>query len=111
MDAMGESETTKSMSRPMISGPNMYALLIREFDRVRPAECSRSCRVPLPFWGPAPGGQSVYWYMTPPPPCPYGCSRLIAELWAKLTTEYKVAPPEKEQILWKNGMRSPVSQG
>jgi hypothetical protein len=108
---MGDSESTKTISRPLISGPNMYALLIGEFDRIKPAGCTRSCRVPLPFWGPAPGSQSVYWFMAPPPACPSGCGKLITELWARLTTEYRIAPPEKETVLWKHGSRVPISQG
>jgi hypothetical protein len=103
---MGDNESSKTVSRPLISGPNMYALLIREFARVKPPECTRSCRVPLPFWGPAPGGQGVYWYMTPPPACPYGCGKLIASLWANLTTEYRIAPPEQEKVVWRHGVRS-----
>ena len=89
----------------------MYALLINEFERLRHPGCTRSCRVPLPFWGPAPGGQSVYWYMPPPPSCPSGCGRLIAGLWADLTTEYMIAAPEKETAIWKHGIRVPVPQG
>jgi hypothetical protein len=107
---MGASESTKDIFRPMVTGPNMYALLIREFARLKPPECTR-CRVPLPFWGPAPGNQAVYWYMPTPRACPYGCGQLLAELWARLTTEYKIAPPEKEQVRWERGARTEMSQG
>jgi hypothetical protein len=107
---MGDSESTKNTFRPMITGPNMYSLLIREFARVKPAECTR-CRVPLPFWGPAPGKEAVYWYMQAPAACPHGCGQLLAKLWAKLTTEYKIAPPEKESVQWEHGIRVTVAQG
>ena len=106
---MGDSESLKHTYRPMITGPNMYALLIREFARLKPPQCTR-CRVPLPFWGPAPGQGQVYWYMQTPQACPYGCGQLLAELWARLTTEYTIAPPEKEEVSWKHGVRSAVSQ-
>jgi hypothetical protein len=102
---MGESESTQGVSRPMITGPNMYALLIREFDRLRPSACTRSCRVPLPFWGPAPGVEGVYWFMKTPQSCPHGCHQLVAELWANLTTEYRIAPPQKEKAVWRHGIR------
>jgi len=108
---MGDSENSKSSSRQTITGPNMYALLIREFDRLKSPACTRACRVPLPFWGPAPGNHDVYWYMQTPVPCPDGCSQLLAGLWAKLTTEYKIAAPEQEKAVWKHGIRTPLSQG
>jgi hypothetical protein len=109
---MGDPENSKSISRATITGPNMYALLIKEFDRLKSPGCTRACRVPLPFWGPAPGNQDdVYWYMQTPAPCPQGCSHLLAQLWAKLTTESKIEAPEQEKAVWKHGMRTPVSQG
>jgi hypothetical protein len=81
------------MTRKVISGPAMYALLIREFARLRPAECKR-CSIPLPFWGPAAGvSNSVYWYMPSSPPCVHQCHHIIAELWATVTTEYEIAAP------------------
>ncbi len=81
------------MSRPVISGPAMYTLLIREFTRLRPHECKR-CKIPLPFWGPAAGvSNTVYWYMPIVAPCVHGCHAIIAELWARTTTEYEVSAP------------------
>lgn len=56
--------------RPTITGPNMFALLIREFARLKSPDCTQ-CRVPLPFWGPAPGN-SAYWYMPSPRVCIHG---------------------------------------
>ena len=108
---MGDSSNGNNLSRPVITGPNMYALLIREFARLKPGGCTLGCRVPLPFWGPAPGSQAVYWYMATPQPCPYGCSQLLTELWARLTTEYRVSAPEKEKVLWKHGIRTTLPQG
>jgi hypothetical protein len=108
---MGDSESLKTTSRQLITGPNMYALLIREFARLRPADCKAACRVPLPFWGPAPNNQEVYWYMETPKPCASGCSQLLAELWAKVTTEFRIAAPEQETVLWKHGMRTTASKG
>ena len=106
---MDDLETPTSTLRPMITGPKMYALLIREFTRLKAPQCAL-CRVPLPFWGPAPGNQAVYWYMQAPRACAHGCGQLLSELWARLTTEYRIAPPEKEQVSWRHGVRAAVSQ-
>ena len=107
---MGDFDSQKILSRPVITGPNMYSLLIREFARLKSPDCVSPCRVPLPFWGPAPGSDG-YWYMETPPSCPHGCNRVLAVLWAKLTTEYKLAPPDKEQAKWKQGVRMPMAPG
>jgi hypothetical protein len=107
---MGASQSPKTAFRPTITGPSMYALLIREFARLKSPECTH-CRVPLPFWGPAPGNQAGYWYMETPRACPYECGQLLAALWARLTTEYQIAPPEAEQVYRKHGARAAVSQG
>lgn len=84
-------------ARPVISGPNMYSMLIHEFERIRPPECKR-CRVPLPFWGPAAGNSNGYWYMRTPADCPYNCRQLIAELWARVSTEYVINPPARPTV-------------
>jgi hypothetical protein len=85
-----------SVARPVISGPNMYSLLIREFDRLRPVQCKR-CRVPLPFWGPGANSSQGYWYMGTPPVCTHSCHRIMVSLWAKITTEYAISPPPRRQ--------------
>jgi hypothetical protein len=94
--------------RPTITGPNMFALLIREFARLKSPDCTQ-CHVPLPFWGPAPGN-SAYWYMPSPRVCAYGCGQMLTELWARLTTEYRIAAPEQDQPQWKHGMRNTSPQ-
>lgn len=105
---MGDSESLKSVSRPVITPPRMYALLINEFAKLRPSECTR-CRASLPYCGSAPGNQ-LYWFMQAPPACPHGCHQVLAELWARLTTEYKIAPPEKERWFAKSPGQRVVSQ-
>jgi hypothetical protein len=86
-----------TISRPVISGPSLYSLLIREFERLRPAECKR-CRVPLPYWGPSAGNSAGYWYMGTPAECPHKCRQVIAELWAKVTAEYVISPPQRQEV-------------
>jgi hypothetical protein len=97
MIALPHGVAVDNLSRPVISGPNMYSLLIREFERLRPAECKR-CRIPLPFWGPAAGHSEGYWYMGTPADCPYDCRQVIAELWAKITTENVISPPRRQEV-------------
>jgi hypothetical protein len=105
---MGEYESLKPTSRLTITGPNMYALLIREFALVKDPEC-KTCRVPLPYWGPAPGHLTGYWFMETPQACAYGCRQSLAVLWARLTTEYKISPPE--QVVWKKVLRNAMTPG
>lgn len=107
---MDDIETAITSHRPTITGPNMYALLIREFARLKTSQCTL-CRIPLPFWGPAPGSQAGYWYMQAPKACPHGCGQVMSELWARLTTEYRIAPPEKERVHWRHGVRAATPQG
>ncbi len=89
---MTSSETSILPSRPEITVPALYALLIHEFARVRPAECKRCC-VPLPFWGPAPGNK-IHWYMPARPICPHGCHQLLSEMWARHSIEFSIQRPE-----------------
>lgn len=109
MAPMVPLQSSSDAYRPTISGPNMFALLIREFARLKSPDCTQ-CRVPLPFWGPAPGN-SAYWYMPSPHVCSYGCGQMLTELWARLTAEYKIAAPEQEKAYWKHGVRTRMPQG
>ncbi len=80
-----------------MSAAEMKALLIEEFAKLRSPEC-KTCEVPLPYWGPGPGPGNGYWYMETAVQCPYGCRQRIAELWARLTTEYEISAPPPERI-------------
>ncbi len=84
----------RTPSRPVLAQPALYAYLIAAFDKARPAQC-HSCRFPLPFWGPGVGMSSGYWFMPSPAACPNDCHRVIAELWARVTTEYELASPPR----------------
>ncbi|MEO5676520.1 MAG: hypothetical protein ABIQ84_03155 [Usitatibacter sp.] len=64
-------------------------LLEREFARLKPAGCS-SCKVPIPFWGPAVVTGTGYWYLRVLPDCPDHCGRVISTIWADITTEYQI---------------------
>ncbi|MEP7069008.1 MAG: hypothetical protein ABI789_07210 [Usitatibacter sp.] len=81
------------MARP-ISSSDLYDYMVAEFAKVRPSECS-TCVVPKPFWGPSAGTGSVYWYMEPAANCPSGCRQLIAQIWAKATTDFEISPPSR----------------
>ena len=76
-----------------MSSDEMLEHLSREFAKARAPHCT-TCRVPRTFWGPAPGpGASGYWYMEQPGKCDRGCRQVLTDLWAKLTTDYSIAPP------------------
>jgi hypothetical protein len=85
------------MTTPSITSQDLYAQLVSEFERIRPAEC-RTCKVPRPFSGPAAGNGSLYWYMEPASVCPHGCRQRIAQMWAKATTEYHITAPSPAEM-------------
>ena len=80
-----------------ISAADMKAMLIAEFARLKSPEC-KTCVVPPQHWGPAPGPGPGYWYMEKPADCPHGCRQVLADLWAKATTDYNIAPPPRERV-------------
>jgi hypothetical protein len=73
--------------RQALPPASLYAILDREFKRVRPAECTE-CAVPLPFWQRPPDDVSANWFIGTPRQCRFGCHLLIAELLAELWTRY-----------------------
>jgi len=83
------------MARTM-SAAEMLDHLAREFEKARAPHCT-TCRVPRTFWGPAPGpGAAGYWYMEQPGKCERGCRQVLTGLWARLTTDYVIAPPPRD---------------
>ncbi len=85
------------MAKQTIKAGDLNALLANEFAKARPAGCG-SCAIPKPFWGPSAGLGSGYWYMATPADCPHGCRKVIAEIWARVTTDYEIAPPQKDVV-------------
>ena len=72
-----------------LSAVEARELLEREFARLKPAACT-SCKVPVPFWGPAVVTGTGYWYLKMLPPCAHQCGRVISTIWAEITTEYQI---------------------
>jgi hypothetical protein len=64
-------------------------LLEREFARLKPSDC-KTCKAPVPFWGPGVRTGTGYWYLKMMPPCKYQCGRLISKVWADITAEYEI---------------------
>jgi len=91
-------------NKKQLTPPQAFALLIEEFARLKSPQCTQ-CRVPLPFWGPAPNDARGYWYMPTPQACSHGCSKAMLELWARFNDEYQVSPPEKKHVEWLRGVR------
>jgi hypothetical protein len=70
-------------------------LLQQEFARLKPAEC-KSCKAPVPYWGPGILNGMGYWYVRMIPPCEYRCNRVISKIWADLTNDYEIKRSEAE---------------
>ena len=79
------------MARTTLSSAQLYAILDREFKRLRPKACKK-CRVPLPFYRISPDDVSANWAIGTPSDCPQGCHLVIAELLAKLWSQYDMEP-------------------
>lgn len=77
------------MSRTPLQPAQLYAILDREFKRLRPAAC-HDCAVPLPYWQRPPDDVSANWFIGTPRECPHGCHLVIAELLARLWTQYDI---------------------
>lgn len=73
--------------RKTIPASHLYAVLDREFKRLRSPSCT-TCTVPLPYWQRPPDDVSANWFIGTPTVCRHGCHLLIAELLARLWTEY-----------------------
>ena len=80
---------TIGVTRTTLSAAQLYAILDREFKKLRPIACTR-CRVPLPYWRKPPDDVSANWHIGQPENCEYGCHLVIAELLAKLWTRYDI---------------------
>lgn len=77
------------MARTTLSSAQLYAILDREFKRLRPTACTQ-CLVPLPYWRAPPDDVSANWHIGQPTSCPHGCHLVIAELLARLWTRYDI---------------------
>ncbi len=77
------------MSRTTLSPAQLYAILDREFKKLRPMQCTQ-CHVPLPYWRQPPDDVSANWHIGTPTECQHGCHVVIAELLAKLWTRYDI---------------------
>jgi hypothetical protein len=76
------------MKKPI--GATEAATLLRDrFTRLKSPDC-KTCKAPVPFWGPGVVTGTGYWYLKMMPPCDYGCSQVISKLWAEMTGEYEI---------------------
>ena len=84
------------MARARVSAAKLYAVLDREFRLLRPPACTQ-CRIPLPYWHAAPDDVSANWRFGTPTACEHGCHVIMAELLARLWTQYEleVAQPSE----------------
>lgn len=77
------------MERQALPAAQLYAILDREFKRLRPPAC-KECTVPLPYFRLPPDDVSANWFIGTPRQCPHGCHLVIAELLAQLWTRYDI---------------------
>jgi hypothetical protein len=77
------------MTRTSVPVAELYAILEREFRRLRPSSC-RVCSVPLPYWRRPPDDVSANWFIGTPQVCEHGCHLVVAELLAELWTRYDI---------------------
>jgi hypothetical protein len=79
--------------RTTITGAQLYAILDREFRRLKPKECQR-CSVPLPYYRKPPDDVSANWQIGTPSECPNNCHVVIAEMLTRLWTLYDIQPEQ-----------------
>jgi len=77
------------MTRTALPVAELYAVLEREFTRLRPQGC-RICTVPLPYYRRPPDDVSANWFIGTPQECEHGCHLVVAELLAELWTRYDI---------------------
>lgn len=76
----------------VVTPAQLLALLETEFLRSRPPGC-KTCRIPLPYRIERPDEVSANWDIGPPANCPYRCHARVAEVVARLWTEYDLEEP------------------
>ena len=79
------------MLRTTLSALQLYSLLDREFQQLRPKGC-KTCRVPIPSYRTPPDDVSANWTVEAAKPCPGGCHLVIAEMVARMWTRYDMEP-------------------
>lgn len=77
------------MTRTALPVAELYAVLEREFSRLRPPRC-RICTVPLPYYRRPADDVSANWFIGTPQECEHGCHLVVAELLAELWTRYDI---------------------
>ncbi len=70
-----------------ISYHELFAILDREFHRLRPAECFK-CLTPPPLRRPFSDSSSSNWYIATAPDCPHTCHILLTAIAERLQAEY-----------------------
>lgn len=77
------------MSRTPVAIDELYSLLDAEFRNRRPAGC-KSCTTPWPVRRAPADEVSANWFITTPEDCAHGCMAILAEIVAKLMSEYEL---------------------
>jgi hypothetical protein len=89
------------MTRQSISTTELYAILQREFQARKASDCD-GCLVPLPIFKVPVDKASANWYMGTPAECPFHCRDILAEVVARLSTQYDL---ERRKRKWRERRR------
>ena len=77
----------KTMKRRPISGPELYLLLNREFEKQQPREC-QACYVQFPYRVDRVDPSNANWELVLPPECPSACRAVLEEVVSEFSLLY-----------------------
>ena len=78
-------------TRTTLTSHQLYAILDREYKKLRPNGC-KNCSLPLPYYRKPPDDVSANWNVGTPKECPGKCHVVIAELVTRLWSRYDMEP-------------------
>lgn len=81
-------------TRTALAPNELYALLVREFDHIRPQACTE-CSMPRPIPSRRIFAESPNWFCPLPLNCQYNCATHMAWLLGHYTQQYDLKRAEK----------------
>jgi hypothetical protein len=84
------------MPREALPAAKLYALLDREFRKVRNPACA-NCLMPLPFYREPVDAFTANWHIGTPARCARRCHLAMAEIVARLWTRYDLKVPRERR--------------
>jgi len=88
---MSVTGSTTSAERLVYMSPGaLFRVLLGDFQRMRPVECT-SCRVPVPEFVDVDASEQPNWWVRPCIPCVHGCDVAIAAIVLAARLKYRLA--------------------